>query len=97
MPAFRAHLRRRWWFVVAQALVITVAVVAVIGIRNPSSYGRTVHFVLHPASTLSEDQVPAAVDGLRPDGSLLQTVLHVLSSDQLSRSAARAAHASPVG
>ncbi len=35
--------------------------------------------------------MPGAIDGLRPDGSLVQTVLHVLGSDRLLQTALAAA------
>jgi hypothetical protein len=86
--AFLAHLRRRWWFVALQAIVVAVVVTAVLAVQDDTSYARTTEFVLHPASTSKTGDVNNSIDVSGQDGPLVQTVLKVLgSSDMLDRAA----------
>jgi capsular polysaccharide biosynthesis protein len=83
LSEFPAHLRKLWWLVAVQALFAVVVVSVVLALVGASYTERTSQLVLHPGSDLPATDVPAAVDGLRPDGSLVQTVLHVLGSNEM--------------
>jgi hypothetical protein len=85
---FAAYVRRRWWFVGAQALVALIAVTAVLAARNETSYAHTSHFVLHPDPRSSVNDANNSVGVSRQDGPLVQTVLSVLNSDEMLRRAA---------
>jgi hypothetical protein len=88
---FGRYVRRRWWFVAAQALVVVAAVTVALAARNETSYTRTSHFVLHPRSGSSAADARNAVGVSPQDGLLVQTVLRVLSSDEIRGRAANAA------
>src|SRR4051812_32446014 len=88
---FAAYVRRRWWFVAAQALVALIAVTAVLAARDEISYAHTSHFVLHPDPRSSVNDANNSVDVSRQDGPLVQTVLRVLNSGEMLRRAALAA------
>jgi capsular polysaccharide biosynthesis protein len=93
---FGQYLKRRWWVVVAVAFLTVVGVVAVTAATAETTYTRTTHFVLHPDAASSTGEVNNSVDVLQHDGPLVQTVLRVLESDEISARAARAADISDV-
>ncbi|MDQ1520791.1 MAG: hypothetical protein QOI55_1864 [Actinomycetota bacterium] len=74
-----------------QGLVVVLALTGVLAARRDTSYARTSHFVLHPRSGTSVTDARNAVDVSHQDGPLVQTVLRVLSSDEMRRRAATAA------
>jgi hypothetical protein len=84
------QVRKRWWLVVAMAALAAAGAALAVASRA-DRHARTVHFVLHPDGTFNKGDVPSAVEVLRADGPLAQTVLGVLSSDEILRRAARAA------
>jgi hypothetical protein len=84
---FRTHLMRRWWVVAALAvLAVLGATVAVAG--QADEHERTVHFVLRPDASVSNDDLPGALDALESDGPLVQSVIGVLGGDEMLRRAA---------
>jgi hypothetical protein len=87
LSEFPQFARRRSWVVAIHGVIAIVVLCGALAIFNRSSGVNTTHLVLRPASSLPSTQVPAAIDGLRPDGSLVQTVLHVLGSDRLLQTA----------
>ena len=56
--------------------------------RQLRSHERTIHFVLRPDASVSNRDLPGALDALKSDGALVQTVIGVLSSDEMLRRAA---------
>ena len=96
-PDFSAHAKRRAWFVALQATLALCGVVIALAVHDATTYSRTSHFVLHPNSSVPPAQVPQAIDVL--NGSLVQTVLRVLNSNELlerSGSATRSTNSSGV-
>jgi hypothetical protein len=84
------RLRQRWWVVVAvAALALLGAGVALAG--RSDRHERTIHLVLRPDSSVSSRFLPGALEVLKADGALVQTVLGVLSSDEMVRRAAATA------
>jgi hypothetical protein len=90
LSEFRSCAKKRWWFIAIQAAIAVFVVCLALAVVGDSSSKTTTHLVLRPASSLPAPQVPGAIDGLRPDGSLVQTVLHVLGSDRLMQTAVAA-------
>jgi len=90
LSEFRSFAQKRWWFIAIQAAIAVFVVCVALAFVGDSSSKTTTHLVLRPASSLPATQVPGAIDGLRPDGSLVQTVLHVLGSDRLLQDAVAA-------
>jgi capsular polysaccharide biosynthesis protein len=94
MPALRAedfaaHAKRRSWFIVLQAVLVLLGVVIVLAVRNETTASSTTHFVLHPDRSVPAAEVPQAIDVL--EGTLVQTVLRVLNSDEIVQRASAAA------
>jgi hypothetical protein len=82
-----SRLARRWWVVAALALV------AVLGAATATSgkskeHRTTIQFVLRPAASVSNDDVPGTLEALKSDGTLVQTVVGVLGSPAMLRQAA---------
>jgi hypothetical protein len=86
--------KRRWWlFLVCAALGVGIAAFAV---RQPEERAElTSNFVVRPATDLSPRDVSSALDALQPTGSLMNTLLGVLGSDDFAAQAARAARVDP--
>lgn len=87
LATLRSRLARRWWVVVA------AAVLAVLGAATASGSGsdmheRTIHFVLRPDGSVSNNDLPGTLAALESDGSLVQTVKGVLGSQGMLRRAA---------
>jgi hypothetical protein len=59
--------------------------------NSSDRHERTVHLVLRPDSSVSATNLPGALEVLKSDGALVQTVLGALSSDEMVRRAAAAA------
>ena len=81
-------VRRRLWLVAGLAVLAGLGAGIAIA-ANHDEHRQTVNFVLHPAASYPRRDVPSAVDVLRADGPLVQTVLGVLDSDEMVRRAAR--------
>jgi hypothetical protein len=81
------RLARRWWVVAA---VIALAVLgAALSLRGRTDQQRsTIHFVLRPDASVPNRDLPGALDVLKSDGPLVQTVLGVLGSQEMLRRAA---------
>lgn len=84
---FRGHVVRRWWVVGAlAALAFLGAALALVA--QDDERERTVHFVLRPDASVSNDDLPGALDALESDGPLVQSVIGVLGGDEMLRRAA---------
>ena len=84
---FRRHVVRRWWVVAALAAVAVLgAALALAG--QADEHERTVHFVLRPDTSVSNDDLPGALDALESDGPLVQSVIGVVGGDEMLRRAA---------
>jgi hypothetical protein len=83
--------RRRWWVFIVAGVVGALALAMVVG-RPDDRVDATTEFVVRPASGLSARDVPNALDALQPTGSLMNTLLAVLGSDDFVADSARAAH-----
>jgi hypothetical protein len=92
-----ARLRSRWWVVAGVAALALLGAVVALATRT-DHHERTMHFVLRPASSVPVGQLPGALDELKSDGALVQTVLGVLGGpDILRRAAAQAKLPVPPG
>jgi hypothetical protein len=85
------RLRQRWW-VVAAAVALALLGASLTLDSSSDRHERTVHLVLRPDSSVSSSNLPGALEVLKSDGSLVQTVLGALSGDEMVRRAAAAAH-----
>lgn len=77
-----ARLRRRWWIVAAMAALALLGAGLTLGGRT-DRHERTIHFVLRPDSSVSTQNLPNALEELKSDGALVQTVLGALSSNEM--------------
>ena len=84
------RVRQRWW-VVAAAVALALLGAALTLDNSSDRHERTVHLVLRPDSSVSSRDLPGALEVLKSDGALVQTVLGALSSDEMLRRAAAAA------
>jgi hypothetical protein len=84
------RLRQRWW-VVAAAVGLALLGAALTLDGRSDRHQRTIHLVLRPDSSVSSRYLPGALEVLKSDGALVQTVLGALSSDEMVRRAAAAA------
>jgi hypothetical protein len=85
------RLARRWW------VVATVAMLAVVGAAislasRTDEHKNTIHFVLRPDASVPNSDLPNALEVLKSDGALVQTVRGVLDSQELLRQAAADSH-----
>jgi hypothetical protein len=85
------RLRQRWW-VVAAAVALALLGASLTLDSSSDRHERTVHLVLRPDSSVSSTNLPGALEVLKSDGALVQTVLGALSGDEMVRRAAVAAH-----
>jgi hypothetical protein len=84
------RLMRRWWVVVGfAALALLGAALTLSGGAN--RHERTIHLVLRPDSSVSSRLLPGALEVLKSDGALVQTVIGALSSEEMLRRAGAAA------
>jgi hypothetical protein len=88
--SFASRLARRWWLVAAlAALSVLGAATATSG--KSQEHRTTVQFVLRPAASVTNDDVPGTLEALKSDGTLVQTVVGVLGSPAMLRQAANEA------
>jgi hypothetical protein len=85
--SFRTHVVRRWW-VVAALVALAFLGAALALVAQGDDHERTVHFVLRPDASVSNDDLPGALDALESDGPLVQSVIGVLGGDEMLRRAA---------
>jgi hypothetical protein len=88
------RLRQRWW-VVAAAVALALLGTALTLDSSSDRHERTIHLVLRPDSSVSSRDLPGALEVLKSDGALVQTVLGALSGDEMVRRAAAAARVRP--
>jgi hypothetical protein len=81
------RLRQRWW-VVAAAVALALLGAALTLDSSSDRHERTIHLVLRPDSSVSGSNLPGALEVLKSDGGLVQTVLGALSSGEMVRRAA---------
>lgn len=82
-----SRLARRWWVVAALAL-LSVLGAATATSGKSDEHRTTIQFVLRPAASVSNSDVPGTLDALKSDGTLVQTVVGVLGSPAMLRQAA---------
>jgi hypothetical protein len=85
------RLRQRWW-IVAAAVALALLGAALTLDSSSDRHERTIHLVLRPDSSVSASNLPGALEVLKSDGGLVQTVLGALSSGEMVRRAAVEAH-----
>jgi hypothetical protein len=81
------HLVRRWWVVAAMIALAVLGAALSLGGRTDQQRS-TIHFVLRPNASVPNRDLPNALDVLKSDGPLVQTVLDVLGSQEMLRRAA---------
>ena len=90
------RLARRWWVVAAVTALAVLGAALSLGGRT-DQHRTTIHFVLRPNGAVANRDLPGALDALKSDGPLVQTVIGVLGSHEMLRRAAAdsAVHLSP--
>jgi hypothetical protein len=90
------RLARRWWVVAAVTALAVLGAALSLGGRTDQQRS-TIHFVLRPDASVPDRDLPGALDVLKSDGPLVQTVIGVLGSQEMLRRAAADArvHLSP--
>ena len=78
LAALRSRVARRWW-VVAILAALTVAGTTV-ATSESGEEQTTIKFVMRPDASVSTHDLPAALDALKSDSPLVQTVIGVLGS-----------------
>jgi hypothetical protein len=87
LSALASRVARRWWVIAAlAALAVVGAVTASAG--SSEEQRTTIRFVLRPDTSVSNDDLPGALQALNSDGTLVQTVLGVLRDRSMLRRAA---------
>ena len=86
LAALRSRVARRWW-VVAILAALTVAG-ATVATGDSGEHQTTVKFVMRPDASVSTHDQPAALDALKSDSPLVQTVIGVLGSRSMLRQGA---------
>jgi hypothetical protein len=87
LATFLLHLARRWWLVVAVTALAVLGAALALAARSEEHH-TTIHFVLRPESSLPNRDLPNALEELKSDGPLVQTVIGVLGSQALLQRAA---------
>ena len=91
LATFLLQLARRWWVVAAvAALAVAGAALSLSG--RSDEHDATIHFVLRPDASVPTSQLPNALDVLKSDGALVQTVRGVVGSQEMLRQAAADTH-----
>jgi hypothetical protein len=90
------RLASRWWVVAAVTGLAVLGAALSLGNRT-DQHRSTIHFVLRPNGSVANRDLPAALEELKSDGPLVQTVIGVLGShEMLGRAAADSGvHLSP--
>jgi hypothetical protein len=90
------RLVSRWWVVAAVTGLAVLGAALSLGNRT-DQHRSTIHFVLRPNGSVANRDLPAALEELKSDGPLVQTVIGVLGShEMLGRAAANSGvHLSP--
>jgi hypothetical protein len=90
------RLASRWWVVAAVTAVAVLGAALALGTRT-DQHRSTIHFVLRPSGSVANRDLPGALEELKSDGPLVQTVIGVLGSrEMLGRAAADSGvHLSP--
>ncbi len=86
LAALGSRVARRWW-VVAMLAALTVAG-ATVATGDSGEHQTTVKFVMRPDASVSTHDQPAALDALKSDSPLVQTVIGVLGSRSMLRQGA---------
>ncbi len=86
LAALRSRVARRWW-VVAILAALTVAGTTV-ATGESGEEQTTIKFVMRPDASVSTHDLPAALDALKSDSPLVQTVIGVLGSRSMLRQGA---------
>lgn len=81
------RLAKRWWVVAAVTSLAILGAGLSLGGRT-DQHRSTIHFVLRPNGSVANRDLPGALDVLKSDGPLVQTVIGVLSSPEMLRRAA---------
>jgi hypothetical protein len=87
LSALPAQVARRWWVVAALAVLAVVGAVTA-SASSSEEQQTTIRFVLRPDTSVSNDDLPGALQALNSDGTLVQTVLGVLRDRSMLRRAA---------
>jgi hypothetical protein len=87
LATFLLHLARRWWLVAAITGLAVLGAALALAARS-EEHRTTIHFVLRPDASLPNKDLPNALEELKSDGPLVQTVIGVLGSQDLLRRAA---------
>jgi hypothetical protein len=89
-----SRLRRRWWVVTAAAVLALGGAGLALASRS-DRYQRTIHFVLRPDASVPARDLPNALEALKSDAPLVQSVTGALSSREMLRRAETATHVPP--
>jgi capsular polysaccharide biosynthesis protein len=81
------RVARRWWVVAAVAALALLGAGLAVGGRS-GEHKSTMHFVLRPDASVPNRDLPGALEELKSDGPLVQTVIGVLDSQQMLQRAA---------
>jgi hypothetical protein len=81
------RLASRWWVVAAVTGVAVLGAALALGTRT-DQHRSTIHFVLRPNGSVANRDLPGALEELKSDGPLVQTVIGVLGSHEMLRRAA---------
>jgi hypothetical protein len=81
------RLAGRWWVVAAVTALAVLGAALSLGART-DQHRTTIHFVLRPNGAVPNRELPGALDALKSDGPLVQTVIGVLGSHEMLRRAA---------
>jgi hypothetical protein len=87
LAALPSRIARRWWVVAALAALAVVGAVTA-SASSSKEQETTIRFVLRPDTSVTNDDLPGALQALNSDGTLVQTVLGVLRDRSMLRRAA---------
>jgi hypothetical protein len=87
LVALSSRLARRWWLVVGLAVVAALGA-ATAGTAKSGEHRTEIQFVLRPDASVTSDNLPGTLDALKSDGTLVPTVIGVLSNRAILRRAA---------
>ena len=87
LVALSSRVARRWWLVLGLAVVAALGA-ATAGTTKTDEQQLTIHFVLRPDASVTNDDLPGTLEALKSDGTLVQTVIGVLRNRSILRRAA---------